>query len=365
VLDASRAVSTVSSLLSVEQKAGYVAQNREDQQRLRDIFALRNEKPPLPFADAQAQRPRLTYLPSPVPQRVGRQLELAIDLREVVPYIDWTFFFLTWDMSGKFPQILSHPERGPHATELYNNAQKMLAELLDGGRLTGSAVWGLWPAWSDGNDVVLADPKDGQTELEKFVFLRQQRHKTDSEASQWSLADFVAPKSAGVLDYVGAFAVTSGHGLEAICAEYEAKHDDYSAIMAKALADRLAEAMAEWLHERVRRLWYSPEEKLGNEQLIAESYRGIRPAFGYPATPDHSEKTKLWHLLGADEAGIHLTETLAMTPGASVSGLYLGHPESRYFALGRVGDDQLTDYAARKGTDLETVKHWLGSTIAQ
>ena len=251
------------------------------------------------------------------------------------------------------------------AMELFDDpavVRRHYERLCAGGRLRARAVYGFWPATGEGEDMVLYADETRRAEVARFPMLRQQQRKTDA-SPYLSLADFVAPREAGVADHVGAFAVTAGIGLDALVREFEREHDDYQAILAKALADRLAEAGAEWLHQRARREWYAPGEALAGERLVAEEYRGIRPAFGYPACPDHSEKRTLWRLLGAERAGITLTESFAMLPAASVSGLYFGHPEARYFALGRIGRDQAEDYARRKGAPLAEVERWLGPSL--
>jgi len=263
-----------------------------------------------------------------------------------VPYIDWQFFFHAWDLKGKFPAILDKPA----ARELYDDAQAVLAELVARERLVARGVYGFWPALADGDDVVL----DGT----RFCFLRQQADHGDERPNR-CLADYVAPEA----DAAGAFAV-SIHGADELAAEYAAEHDDYRAIVVKALADRFAEAFAEWLHLRARREWYAPEEQLGGEDLLAERFRGIRPAFGYPACPDHSEKGKLFELLEAEKLGLALTESYAMTPAAAVSGVYLAHPDARYFAVGRIGRDQVEDYAERKGAPVAEVERWLRPNLS-
>ena len=270
--------------------------------------------------------------------------------RRCAPYIDWQFFFHTWELKGRYPAILAQPA----AKELFDDAQELLDEIVRDGLLTARGVYGFWPASSDGDDIVVHD--DNGT---RFCFLRQQSAYGDSRPNR-CLADYVAPAG----DHLGAFAVTAGIGLEELCARFEADHDDYRSIMAKALADRLAEAFAEYLHETARREWYETGPQVPPEQLTEESFRGIRPAFGYPACPDHSEKGKLFDLLGAEQVGISLTESYAMFPGASVSGIYLGHPQARYFSVGRVGRDQVEDYAARKGLPFDEVERWLRPNLA-
>jgi len=318
------------------------AANRDAQETLRDQHAERERRPLLPIADARANAERVSFdgaLATPAFTGV-RVVERTVD--ELRPYIDWQFFFHAWELKGKFPAILDQPA----ARELYDDALALLDELP----LRARGVYGFWPAASDGDDIVV---QHDNTEL-RFCFLRQQSAYGDSRPNR-CLADYVAPSG----DHLGAFAVTTGIGLDELVARFEAEHDDYRAIMAKALADRLAEAFAEYLHEVARREWYEMGEKLSHEQLIQERYRGIRPAFGYPACPDHSEKRKLFDLLGAEELGITLTESFAMVPGASVSGIYLAHPQARYFSVGRVGRDQVEDYAARKGLPVEAAEVWL------
>jgi 5-methyltetrahydrofolate--homocysteine methyltransferase len=287
---------------------------------------------------------------------------LEVPLAPLVDYIDWTFFFTAWELPGRFPKILEHPRYGEAARELYANGRKLLERIVDEKLLTARAVYGFWPAASDGDDVVLYADESRARELARFHSLRQQREQEGEP--QRALADFVAPLGSGLADWAGAFAVTAGIGADALARGFEARHDDYSAILSKALADRLAEACAEWLHERARREWYAPDERLSNDDLIAERYRGIRPAFGYPACPDHSEKQTLWRVLEADALGIHLTESMAMSPAASVSGIYLGHPEARYFTLGRIGRDQAEDYARRKRAPLPEVERWLQPNLS-
>jgi 5-methyltetrahydrofolate--homocysteine methyltransferase len=341
VLDASRVVGVVSDLLDAERRERLDAENRAEQDRLRDLHAEKERKPLLPFSRARENRHRVSFDDLPVPEFTGRRV-VEPDLATLRQYIDWQFFFHAWELKGKFPAILEQPA----ARELYDDAQKLLDEIVSNKLLQARGVFGFWAAHAEGDDVVVGDTR--------FCFLRQQSDYGDSRPNR-SLADYVAPEG----DHLGAFAVTAGIGVDELAARFEAEHDDYHAIMVKALADRLAEAFAEYLHEVARRAWYETGEKLPNEQLIAERFRGIRPAFGYPACPDHSEKSKLFELLGAGKAGIALTETFAMTPAASVSGIYLGHPDARYFSVGRLGRDQVEDYAARKRASLAEVEAWL------
>jgi 5-methyltetrahydrofolate--homocysteine methyltransferase len=349
VLDASRVVGVVSSLLDPTRRSTLDAENRAAQELLREQHAERQRKPLLPIGESRENKHAVAFNDLATPSFTGlRFVEPSLEtLRE---YIDWQFFFYAWELKGKFPAILERPE----ARELYDDALEQLDEIVREGLLTARGVYGFWPASSDGDDIVVQD--DNGT---RFCFLRQQTRHADSRPNR-CLADYVAPAG----DHVGAFAVTAGLGLDEITARFEAEHDDYRSIIAKALADRLAEAFAEYLHEVARREWYEHGGKLSTEQLIAERFRGIRPAFGYPACPDHSEKRKLFDLLGAEDIGMSLTESGAMIPPASVSGIYLGHPDVRYFSVGRVGRDQVEDYAARKGMPLGEVERWLQPNLA-
>jgi 5-methyltetrahydrofolate--homocysteine methyltransferase len=351
VLDASRVVSVVSALLDPVRRAELDADNREVQEQLRVQHAEKQRKPLLSLAEARENRQELDFAGALARPSFEGLRVIEPPLETLRDYIDWQFFFYAWELKGKFPEILDRPE----ARELYDDATELLDEIIRDGSLTARGVYGLWPASSDGDDIVVYHD-NGPT---RFCFLRQQSAYGDSRPNR-CLADFVAPEG----DHLGAFAVTAGIGLEELSARFEAEHDDYRSIIAKALADRLAEAFAEYLHEVARREWYEHGGKLTNEQLMAERFRGIRPAFGYPACPDHSEKRKLFDLLGAEEVGITLTDSFAMVPGASVSGIYLGHPEARYFSVGRIGRDQVEDYAARKGEPLAEVERWLRPNLA-
>jgi 5-methyltetrahydrofolate--homocysteine methyltransferase len=347
VLDASRVVGVVSDLLDPERRRRLDAENRDDQERLRDQYAERERKPLLPIEEARANRQQLPFDDLPTPAFTGVRV-VEPELSTLREYIDWQFFFHAWELKGKFPAILEQPA----ARELWDDAQELLEEIVGNKLLQARGVYGFWPAASDGDDVVLADGT-------RFCFLRQQSAYGDSRPNR-GLADLVA--QAG--DHIGAFAVTAGIGVDELAARYEAEHDDYRAIMVKALADRLAEAFAEYMHEVARRDWYETGRKLSSEELAAERYRGIRPAFGYPACPDHSEKRKLFDLLGAESIGIELTESFAMTPAAAVSGVYFAHPDSRYFSIGRIGRDQVEDYAVRKGVPLAEAERWLRPNLA-
>jgi 5-methyltetrahydrofolate--homocysteine methyltransferase len=302
------------------------------------------------------------YTP-PVPRMLGIRNFDAYSIEELARYIDWTPFFRTWELVGQFPSILEDDKVGAAARGLYTDAQTMLAKILDENWLTAKAVAGFWPANAEGDDIVLFGDKARKFPIATLHTLRQQMPREQGK-SNLALADFIAPR--GTPDFIGGFAVTAGLGEEAHVKAFEAAHDDYNAILLRALADRLAEAFAERMHERVRReFWaYAPDENLTNDQLVAESYRGIRPAPGYPAQPDHTEKDTLFKLLDAEaRAGIKLTESFAMWPGSSVSGLYFSHPEARYFGIGKIERDQIEDYARRKGMSVAETERWLGPIL--
>jgi 5-methyltetrahydrofolate--homocysteine methyltransferase len=346
VLDASRVVGVVAGLLDPARRAAADLENRELQQRLREQHEGKAARRLISLDAARENRPRLAHDQLAEPSFVGTRVvepELAT-LRE---HIDWTFFFHAWELRGRFPAILDHPEMGQAARDLYAAAQALLDEIEREGLLRAMGVYGFWPAHAEGDDIVLAEGR-------RFHLLRQQVDHGD-ERPNLALSDFVAPAH----DHIGAFAVTAGLGADELARRFEMEHDDYRAIMVKALADRLAEAFAEHLHAVARREWYARSERLSNDELISERYRGIRPAFGYPACPDHTEKRTLFDLLDAERLGIRLTETYAMTPAASVSGIYLAHPEARYFTVGKIGRDQVEDYAARKGVAVPEMERWL------
>ncbi len=366
VLDASRVVDVVASLLSPAQREPFEVANREAQQRLRDRHGARKQKRLLPWAEARAN-------PTPIEWRVGAQPEPTftgtrvlddVRLEDLVSYIDWTLFFSTWELKGRFPAILDHPTYGAAARELYDHGRALLDRIVAERLLTPKGVYGFWPAACTGDDMVLYEGGPDGPVAATFPMLRQQEAQPDGRPNQ-SLADFVAPRRRGLRDYVGAFAVTAGLGAHDLAAGFERAHDDYQAILTKALADRLAEAFAEYLHARARADWgYGADEQLGLEALLTGRYRGIRPAFGYPACPDHSVKRTLFDLLGASRAGLSLTDTCAMLPAASVSGLYLAHPEARYFTVGRIGRDQVEDYAKRRGVTVDEAERWLVPNLA-
>jgi 5-methyltetrahydrofolate--homocysteine methyltransferase len=359
VLDASRAVDVVSNLLSPAQKPGFDAANRAGQEKIRHQHGALKQRPLLPWPAAQANRARFAWSDQGIAKPVftGARLLDDVRLEDLVPYIDWTFFFAAWELKGRFPAVLDHPQYGGAARELYDHARTLLDRIVRDCLITPRGVYGFWAANTEGEDIVLAG---GPT----FNMLRQQEEMS-AGAPNLSLADYIAPRDSGVADFIGAFAVTAGHGVEELVAGFERDHDDYHAIMVKALADRLAEAFAEYLHARARRDWgYGAGEQLTPDDLIAERYRGIRPAFGYPACPDHAEKGKLFDLLQAGRAGITLTDSFAMAPAASVSGLYFAHPQARYFTVGRIGRDQIEDYARRTGRPLPQVERWLAPNLS-
>src|SRR5687767_10371965 len=363
VLDASRAVDVVSTLLNPEKAPEFGRETKRHQEEIREQYVGRARRPLLSYGAARANSPKLEWKDVPKPSFTGRRFLDDEPLAEIAKYIDWTLFFATWELKGSFPKILTHPKYGAAATELYEHAQELLGRIIESKLLRARGSYGFWPANSDGDDIVLYADDARTNELLRFNMLRQQESMPSGQPNR-SLADFVAPRSSGIADYLGAFAVTGGLGAEELVKRYEKQHDDYRAIMVKALADRLAEAFAEYLHARVRREWgYGATEVLTADDLIAEKYRGIRPAFGYPACPDHTEKIKLFDLLAAERAGIKLTETCAMTPAASVSGIYLSHPQARYFMLGRIGRDQLEDYAGRKRRPVDEVQRWISEHV--
>jgi 5-methyltetrahydrofolate--homocysteine methyltransferase len=369
VNDASRAVGVVSALMARDAHARYVADTRAEYARIAAAHARgEDNKQRLSISAARANALRLdwsgAYAP-PVPQFLGTRIFVDIPVAELVDYIDWTPFFATWELTGKYPAILNDPTLGEAARSLYADAQDMLQRMIAEGWFTTRAVIGFWPVNSDGDDILAFADEARKTPIATLRTLRQQLVRREGRANL-ALADFVAPRASGLADYIGAFAVTAGIGEDAVVERFKHANDDYSAIMAKALADRLAEALAERMHQRVRReFWgYDPGEALSNAELIAERYRGIRPAPGYPAQPDHTEKGTLFALLGGENAiGVKLTESFAMWPGASVCGLYFSHPESYYFGVGKIERDQVEDYARRKDQTLAATERWLAPIL--
>jgi 5-methyltetrahydrofolate--homocysteine methyltransferase len=367
VRDASRAVGVVSKLLS-ESAAAYKSEIRESYRELAENHARgQGKRKSLSLAEARANKLDFDwagYQP-PVPRELGIQVFDGLDLSLLVDRVDWTPFFATWGIAGKYPRIFDDASKGETARSLYEDAQKMLAQIVEEKWLVARGVAGFWPANAQGDDILIYEDEDRENIRATFYTLRQQGRRPAGKAN-FALADFVAPVESGTPDYIGGFAVTTGFGEEDKSAFFDSKHDDYNKIMVKALADRLAEAFAEHLHELVRKqLWaYAPDEHLSNADLIAEQYQGIRPAPGYPSQPDHTEKATLFELLDAERTtGMRLTESFAMWPGASVSGMYFSHPHSQYFGLGKINQDQLADYARRKGWDLATAERWLSPNL--
>ncbi|TWO78845.1 methionine synthase, partial [Denitratisoma oestradiolicum] len=358
VPDASRAVGVVTKLLSLDQAADYKAEIAVDYERVRQQHGQKKGVAMVSLEQARANAPRLDYGPV-TPKHLGVTVLRDIDLATLARYIDWGPFFQTWDLAGSYPKILEDATVGEAARNVFRDGQEMLAQIIAEGWIRANAVFGLFPANGRGDDIEFYGDEQRQTPLMTWHGLRQQHQRPEGKANE-CLSDFVAPR--GTADYAGAFACTAGIGIERKLAEFAAAHDDYRAIMLKSLADRLAEACAEWLHERVRKdYWgYGADEALSNEELIAEKYQGIRPAPGYPACPDHTAKGALFHLLDASaNAGMGLTESYAMTPAASVAGFYLAHPQARYFAVSKIGRDQLEDWALRNGMAVAEAERWL------
>jgi len=369
VSDASRVIDVVSSLLSPVKRDIFIQDNKEDQSKLREQYATRRERKLLPYEEAKRSHFKTDWstLDIPVPTFSGRRT-ITVKLETLVPFIDWTYFFAAWQLKGRYPAILDDPKRGEAARELYEHATNLLSMITEEGLLRATGVYGFWPAASDGDDIIVYSPENPLNachgaERIRFAMLRQQDVR--GGAVSRSLADFIGPIGGEKVDYIGAFAVTTGAGVDELVERYERDHDDYKAIMVKALADRLAEAFAEFLHARVRREWnYESDVTQSKEGLIEEKYRGIRPAFGYPACPDHSEKFKLFDLLDARSVGMDLTENAAMTPAASVSGLYFSHPEARYFTVGRIDEVQVASYASRKAMTVKDIERWLSGNLS-
>jgi 5-methyltetrahydrofolate--homocysteine methyltransferase len=365
VLDASRAVPVTTSLLSEAGKAEFVAQHRAEYEALRKMHSAPRQQV-VSLETARKRRTPIEWRADdlPVPEFTGARVLDNFPLATLREFIDWTPFFHTWELKGVYPRIFDHPEQGAQARQIFTEANALLDRIIDQNLITARGVYGFFPASAVGDDVELYTDSTHAKVLERFHFLRQQANKEGSEPCR-SLSDFIAPKETGLPDTIGAFAVTSGINLKALCDSFRAQHDDYNAIMAEAIADRLAEAFAECLHKRVRDEWgYGRAEALSTDDLIHEKYRGIRPAAGYPACPDHTEKGTLWRLLNVQaNTGMLITESFAMWPGSSVSGLYFAHPESRYFSLGKIDRDQVADYAQRKGMSVAEVERWLGPNL--
>ncbi len=369
VTDASRAVTVVGQLLQEEASKNYKDTLRREYEGFRSKFLGRQEvREYASLEEARSNRLSLDWKHADIakPREMGVRTIESQNLAELLPYIDWTPFFRSWDLHGRYPDILTDQVVGSQARELHSDALQVLGEIVDKGLLQARAVWGIFPANSTpDDDIILSDP-EGSTNGVTFHTLRQQTRRKEG-VPHLALSDFVAPLASGRQDYVGCFCVSAGFGSDELAAAHESAHDDYNAIMVKALADRLAEAFAEFLHEKIRRRYwgYAPQESLSGAEMIEEKYRGIRPAPGYPACPDHLEKLAIWDVLGIEERiGVRLTESLAMWPAASVSGYYFAHPEARYFGLGKIARDQLEDYARRTGRDLETATRWLAPNLA-
>ena len=365
VVDASRAVPVTTSLLSEDGKAGFVQAHRAEYEKLRKLHSAPNFKL-LSLEAARAKRTPIDWVREtpPVPEFTGVRVLTKFPLATLREFIDWTPFFRTWELKGSYPRILTDERLGEQARQLFAEGNALLDRIIAQGLIEARGVYGFFPASAVGDDVELYTDASRTKVLERFHFLRQQRQK-DHDDPYFCLADFVAPKESGVADYIGGFAVTSGIGLRELCDAFKREHDDYNAIMAEALADRLAEAFAECLHKTVRKEWrYGKGEALTHEDLIHEKYRGIRPAAGYPACPDHTEKGQLWKLLGVEKStGMKLTESFAMWPGSSVSGLYFSHPLAKYFSVGKIDRDQVADYRERKGMSIAEVERWLAPNL--
>jgi 5-methyltetrahydrofolate--homocysteine methyltransferase len=365
VLDASRAVPVTTSLLSDEGKSAFVVKHRADYEALRKAHS----SPRLPVVSLEAARARRTPIQwraedLPIPSFTGVRVLDNFPLATLRDFIDWSPFFHTWGLKGVYPRILEHETQGTQARQIFAEANALLDVIIEKNLIAARGVYGLFPASAVGDDVELYTDSKRENVLQQFHFLRQQSNKEGSEPCR-SLSDFIAPKETGLHDHIGAFAVTSGIGLKELCDRFRSENDDYNAIMAEAIADRLAEAFAECLHKQVRCEWgYGCGEGLSNADLIQEKYRGIRPAAGYPACPDHTEKGPLWRLLDVQaNTGMMITESFAMWPGSSVSGLYFAHPDSRYFSLGKIDRDQVVDYSKRKGMSVAEIERWLGQNL--
>jgi 5-methyltetrahydrofolate--homocysteine methyltransferase len=365
VLDASRAVPVTTSLLSEDGKAAFVEQHRAEYEAVRKAHSAPRQKV-VPIETARARRTPIVWRAEdiPVPAFIGVRAFENFPLATLREFIDWSPFFHTWGLKGIYPRILEDERQGTQARQVFTEANALLDRIIERNLITARGVYGFFPANAVGDDVELYTDSTRGKILDRFHFLRQQANREGSEPCR-SLADFIAPKETGLPDHIGAFAVTSGIGLKELCDRFRAENDDYNAIMAEAIADRLAEAFAECLHKKAREEWgYGCKEGLSNEDLIQEKYRGIRPAPGYPACPDHTEKGTIWRLLDVQEkTGILITESFAMWPGSSVSGLYFAHPESRYFSLGKIDRDQVSDYQERKGMSLPEIERWLGPNL--
>jgi 5-methyltetrahydrofolate--homocysteine methyltransferase len=367
VLDASRAVGVVTQLVSNDLKASFAVKNREEQDVLRKAYLAQNvTRKLLSLEEARKRKTPIEWRASdiPTPAFTGIRALKNFPLEKIVPFIDWSPFFHAWEIRGRYPALFDDPTTGPKARELFDDAQKLLKRIVDEKLLTANAVYGFFPANAVGDDIELYTDESRTKVLTTLHTLRQQVEKNAGEHNH-ALADFIAPKETKLPDHIGLFAVTAGLGVQELAAKFEKDHDDYNSIMTKAIGDRLAEAFAECLHKQAREEWgFGAPENLSNEDLIREKYRGIRPAAGYPACPDHTEKFLMWDILKPEEnAGIKLTESAAMWPASSVSGVYYAHPEAKYFAVGKIERDQVEDYARRKGESVQWAEKWLAPIL--
>jgi 5-methyltetrahydrofolate--homocysteine methyltransferase len=366
VVDASRVVDVVASLVNPGRRDAFDRSNRDAQEEIRERYKARSEKPLLPYEQARSNRLQYDWDDhvTATPAFVGRRYLDEVPLAQLAKYIDWTYFFAAWELKGRYPAILEHPQYGAAARELFGHAKELLQEIIDGRLLTARGVYAFWPAAAEHDDIIVYKDEDRREILARLPMLRQQEAQPDQRANL-SLADYIAPRGSGVPDYIGMFAVTAGIGTDTLVARYEADLDDYRAIIVKALADRFAEAFATWLHSQARDDWGHPDTNSADlEGIFGEKHRGIRPAYGYPACPDHSGKFDLFRVLDAERQGLALTDHGAMTPASSVSGLYFSHPLAKYFNVGRIGRDQAESYAQRRGMPLEEVEKWLGPNLS-
>jgi 5-methyltetrahydrofolate--homocysteine methyltransferase len=368
VLDASRSVSVTGNLVSETLRNEFVKKKRQEYLKLRDQHESRSRKKNyLSIQDARANKTEIDWGSADLkkPHNIGQQIFEDYPLDDLRDYIDWGPFFIAWQMKGKFPDVLEDEKYGEEARKLYDDANELLDHIIKQKLIKANAVIGTYPANAVGDDIEVYSDESREEVQTIFHSLRQQSEKRRGQPNK-ALSDFIAPKETGIADYIGGFAVTTGIGVPELVKQFEDDHDDYNAILTKALADRLAEAMAELMHEKIRKQYwgYAPDEDFSNNDLIREKYTGVRPAPGYPAQPDHTEKPILFDLLNVQETtGIELTENLAMTPASSISGLYFSHPESDYFNVGNITKDQVKDYAARKGMSVDEVERWLGSNL--
>ena len=351
-------------LLSAERAPKYVERLKSEQEETRKAFEAGKAELSVFITIVEARKSRFSFSPYEIsiPELQGTKRFSNVSLSEVSEYFDWSPFFWTWELKGSYPSILENAKYGAQAKELLRDGKQLLMRIIEENRFSLNAVVGVWPAHSDGDDVIVYDPKKSDEEIKRLCFLRQQRERQG--LNNLCLADFVAPKSSSSPDYIGAFAVVC-NGVEEFSKEFELAGDDYSSIMVKALGDRFAEALAEYIHKEIRIAWgYGRQEKISIEELIREEYRGIRPAPGYPACPDHTEKQKIWELLQVEQQiGLTLTESFAMTPASSVSGFYFAHPEAKYFNVGKIDKDQVEDYAHRKKIPVAEVERWLSPNL--